>query len=52
MFESTNVLLDLCHRVGVVFFDGHGQQLPGVVQTRREFIENNDDLLELRTFLP
>jgi len=48
---AANVPLNLCNRVGVVFFDGHGQQLPGIVEPGREFVENDDDLLELCTLL-
>jgi Fe2+ transport system protein FeoA len=52
LFESGDIPLDFADRVGVVFLDRERQQLVRVIQTRREFIEYDDNLLELRTLLP
>jgi hypothetical protein len=52
LFECGDVLLDFAGRVGVIFRDRERQQLVRVVQTCRELIEYDDDLLELRPLLP
>jgi hypothetical protein len=49
---AADVIFDLGHGVRVVFLHGHGQQLVGIIEPRREFVENDDDLFELGALLP
>jgi hypothetical protein len=50
LFEAAEIRLDLSRRRRVVLLDGEFEQLAGVVQPLRQFVEGLDDPLELRAF--
>jgi hypothetical protein len=51
LLERSEVRLDLADGLGILFLDSEAQQFVGVAETGSQFVEDDDDLLELRALL-
>ena len=51
MFVLAEIGLDFGHGSGVVFLNSQVQEFAGIVEAGCQFVENDNDLFQLRTFL-
>jgi hypothetical protein len=51
LLETAEIRLDFGYRIGIVFLDCEFQQFAGIVEAGAQFVEDNDNLFELRTLL-